>query len=107
MFSDCFVCLQATQYDNPDRYALSTMTVSRPGTSLKDLQFLQSHYYAGVLESVPLNSVLLTVITNRHRDKVNTGSEQNKAQYTRHNNELVTKLTFYFHSFRQYPQYLN
>ncbi|XP_054273277.1 protocadherin Fat 2-like [Macrosteles quadrilineatus] len=61
--------VKATQYDNPDRYALSTLTVSRPGTSLKELQFLQSHYFAGVLESVPLNSVLLTVITNRHRDK--------------------------------------
>ncbi|KAG8264736.1 hypothetical protein J6590_004757 [Homalodisca vitripennis] len=61
--------VKATQYDNTDRYALSTLTISRPGTSLKELQFLQSHYFAGVLESVPLNSVLLTVITNRHRDK--------------------------------------
>ncbi|CAB0006050.1 unnamed protein product [Nesidiocoris tenuis] len=59
----------ATQNDNRDRYALATLTVSRPGTSLKELQFLQSHYVAGVLENVPLNSVLLTVITNRHRDK--------------------------------------
>uniref|UniRef100_A0A1B6EHK3 Cadherin domain-containing protein n=2 Tax=Cuerna arida TaxID=1464854 RepID=A0A1B6EHK3_9HEMI len=63
------IVVKATQYDNPDRYALSTLTISRPGTSLKELQFLQSHYFAGVLESVPLNSVLLTVITNRHRDK--------------------------------------
>ena len=61
---------QATQSDNRDRYALATLAVSRPGTSLKELQFLQSHYIAGVLENVPLNSVLLTVITNRHRDKV-------------------------------------
>ncbi|XP_014245575.1 protocadherin Fat 4 [Cimex lectularius] len=61
--------LRATQSDNRDRYALTTLTVSRPGTSLKELQFLQSHYIAGVLENVPLNSVLLTVITNRHRDK--------------------------------------
>ncbi|XP_066901924.1 protocadherin-15 isoform X1 [Halyomorpha halys] len=61
--------VRATQSDNRDRYALATLTVSRPGTSLKELQFLQSHYLAGVLENVPLNSVLLTVITNRHRDK--------------------------------------
>ncbi|KAF6212648.1 hypothetical protein GE061_013174 [Apolygus lucorum] len=61
--------VKATQNDNPDRYALATLTVSRPGTSYKELQFLQSHYVAGVLENVPLNSVLLTVITNRHRDK--------------------------------------
>lgn len=61
--------VKATQSDNRDRYALATLAVSRPGTSLKELQFLQSHYIAGVLENVPLNSVLLTVITNRHRDK--------------------------------------
>ncbi|XP_075236204.1 protocadherin Fat 4-like Cad96Ca [Lycorma delicatula] len=61
--------VKATQFDNPDRYALATLTVSRPGTSLRELQFLQTHYLAGVLENVPLNSVLLTVITNRHRDK--------------------------------------
>ncbi|XP_073972027.1 protocadherin Fat 4-like Cad96Ca [Rhodnius prolixus] len=61
--------VKATQSDNRDRYALATLTLSRPGTSLKELQFLQSHYVAGVLENVPLNSVLLTVITNRHRDK--------------------------------------
>ncbi|CAH1399286.1 unnamed protein product [Nezara viridula] len=61
--------VRATQSDNRDRYALATLAVSRPGTSLKELQFLQSHYLAGVLENVPLNSVLLTVITNRHRDK--------------------------------------
>uniref|UniRef100_A0A1B6C9V6 Cadherin domain-containing protein n=1 Tax=Clastoptera arizonana TaxID=38151 RepID=A0A1B6C9V6_9HEMI len=61
--------VKATQYDNPDRYALTTLTVSRPGTSIRELQFLQSHYLAGVLESVPLNSVLLTVITNKHRER--------------------------------------
>ncbi|KAL1140379.1 hypothetical protein AAG570_000311 [Ranatra chinensis] len=61
--------IRATQSDNRDRYALATLTVSRPGTLLRELQFLQSHYVAGVLENVPLNSVLLTVITNRHRDK--------------------------------------
>lgn len=62
--------IQASQHDNPDRYALATLTVSRPGTSLRDLQFLQSAYYAGVLENVPLHSVLITAVTNRPRDKV-------------------------------------
>lgn len=61
---------QASQHDNPDRYALATLTVSRPGTSLRDLQFLQSAYYAGVLENVPLHSVLITAVTNKPRDKV-------------------------------------
>ncbi|BES97298.1 CA [Nesidiocoris tenuis] len=69
MLQPATLVVKATQNDNRDRYALATLTVSRPGTSLKELQFLQSHYVAGVLENVPLNSVLLTVITNRHRDK--------------------------------------
>lgn len=60
---------QATQFDNSDRYALATLTISRPGTSLRELQFLQDHYQAGVLENVPLDSVLLTVITNKPKDK--------------------------------------
>jgi len=60
---------QATQFDNADRYALATLAISRPGTSLRELQFLQDHYQAGVLENVPLDSVLLTVITNKPKDK--------------------------------------
>lgn len=64
--------MQATQYDNPDRYALATLTISRPGTSFHDLQFLHSNYYAAILENVPVHSVLLTVITNKPRDKVRT-----------------------------------
>lgn len=62
--------LQATQYDNADRYALATLTISRLGTSLHDLQFLHNHYYAAILENVPVHSVLITVITNKPRDKV-------------------------------------
>ncbi|XP_001942850.2 protocadherin Fat 4 [Acyrthosiphon pisum] len=61
--------IRATQFDNADRYALATLAISRPGTSLRELQFLQDHYQAGVLENVPLDSVLLTVITNKPKDK--------------------------------------
>ncbi|XP_050523125.1 protocadherin Fat 4 [Daktulosphaira vitifoliae] len=61
--------IRATQFDNSDRYALATLTISRPGTSLRELQFLQDHYQAGVLENVPLDSVLMTVITNKPKDK--------------------------------------
>ncbi|XP_065202017.1 protocadherin beta-11 isoform X2 [Planococcus citri] len=61
--------VRATQFDNADRYALATLTISRPGTSLHDLQFLHNHYFAAILENVPVNSVLLTVITNKPRDK--------------------------------------
>ncbi|PSN55988.1 hypothetical protein C0J52_02158 [Blattella germanica] len=50
----------AMRYDNPDRYALATLTVSRPGTIPRELQFLQKNYLAGVLENAPVNSILLT-----------------------------------------------
>jgi hypothetical protein len=62
--------LQATQYDNQDRYALATLTVSRAGTVPRELQFLQKNYLAGVLENAPVNSILLGVVTNKPRDKV-------------------------------------
>ncbi|XP_034231706.1 protocadherin-like wing polarity protein stan [Thrips palmi] len=69
MLQPATLVVRASQHDNPDRYALATLTVSRPGTSLRDLQFLQSAYYAGVLENVPLHSVLITAVTNKPRDK--------------------------------------
>ena len=36
--------VQATQFDNPDRYAVTTLTVTRGGIYDSDLQFVQ-HYY--------------------------------------------------------------
>jgi hypothetical protein len=62
--------LQATQYDNQDRYALATLTVSRLGAVPRELQFLQKNYLVGVLENAPVNSILLTAVTNNPRDKV-------------------------------------
>nr|CAD7428748.1 unnamed protein product [Timema monikensis] len=61
--------VRATQYDNQDRYALATLSVSRPSFPTSDLQFLQKNYLAGVLENVPVQSALLTVVTNKPRDK--------------------------------------
>ncbi|XP_067014510.2 protocadherin beta-6 isoform X2 [Anabrus simplex] len=61
--------ITATQYDNRDRYALATLTISRQGAPLAELQFLQSTYTVSALENLPLQSVLLTVVTNRPRDK--------------------------------------
>ncbi|XP_049947286.1 fat-like cadherin-related tumor suppressor homolog [Schistocerca serialis cubense] len=61
--------VRATQYDNPDRYALATLTVSRPGVVAGDLMFIQKHFSASVLENVPLGSVLLTAVTNKPRDR--------------------------------------
>jgi len=66
--------LQATQHDNKDRYALATLTVSRIGAIPRELQFLQKNYLVGVLENAPVNSILLTAVTNNPRDKVGTFS---------------------------------
>lgn len=55
--------------DNKDRYALATVTISRKGAT-QALHFLQEVFLAGVLENVPVNSVLLTAVSNRPRDKV-------------------------------------
>ncbi|XKL64605.1 hypothetical protein PGB90_004691 [Kerria lacca] len=68
-FQPAILVVRATQFDNSDRYALATLTISRPGTSLHDLQFLHNQYFAAILENVPVNSILLTVITNKPRDK--------------------------------------
>uniref|UniRef100_A0A1V1FIP7 Putative CTL9 n=1 Tax=Reticulitermes speratus TaxID=60591 RepID=A0A1V1FIP7_9NEOP len=61
--------VRATQYDNQDRYALATLTVSRVGAIPRELQFLQKNYLVGVLENAPVNSILLTAVTNNPRDK--------------------------------------
>ena len=65
-----YIINQATQVDNKDRYALATVTISRKGGGVQTLHFLQKLYLAGVLENAPVNSVVLTAVTNRPRDKV-------------------------------------
>ncbi|XP_037076459.1 protocadherin-like wing polarity protein stan [Pollicipes pollicipes] len=60
--------VKATQQDNGDRYALTTLTVRREGVFTDELQFVQGNYVASVLENRPVNSVILTVITNRPGD---------------------------------------
>ena len=57
--------VQATQFDNPDRYAVTTLTVTRGGIFDSDLQFVQHYYQVRVLENVPLNSVVTTLLTNK------------------------------------------
>ena len=47
--------VKATQYDNPDRYAVTTLTVTRGGIFDSDLQFLQRMYSVRILENAPLN----------------------------------------------------
>ena len=47
--------VKATQYDNPDRYAVTTLTITRGGIFDSDLQFLQRMYTVRILENAPLN----------------------------------------------------
>ncbi|XP_059090109.1 protocadherin beta-12-like [Tigriopus californicus] len=61
--------IKATQFDNLDRYAITTLTVSRGGIFDSALQFLQKSYDVRILENVPLNSVILTLLTNKPSDR--------------------------------------
>ncbi|KAL0281542.1 UNVERIFIED_CONTAM: hypothetical protein PYX00_002495 [Menopon gallinae] len=60
--------VRATQVDNKDRYALATVTISRKG-AIQALHFLQEIYLAGILENAPVNSIVITAVTNRPRDR--------------------------------------
>ncbi len=61
--------IKATQFDNPDRYAVATLTVSRGGIYDTELRFLQRSYAVRILENVPLNSVVTTLLTNKPSDR--------------------------------------
>ena len=61
--------VRATQFDNADRYAVTTLAVSRGGIYDSDLQFLQRSYAVKILENVPLNSAVATLVTNRPSDR--------------------------------------
>jgi len=64
--------IKATQYDNPDRYTVTTLTVTRDGQvggGTNMLQFLQHSYSFRILENVPLNSVIGTLLINRPNDR--------------------------------------
>ena len=53
--------IRATQTDNPDRYAVTTLAVSRGGRYSTRLSFLEEEFRASILENTPLNSVVLTL----------------------------------------------
>lgn len=63
------IVVKAVQVDNPDRYALTTLTVSREAVLSDRLQFVQENYVTSVLENRPVDSVLLTLVTNRPGDR--------------------------------------
>ncbi|CAB4054632.1 unnamed protein product [Lepeophtheirus salmonis] len=69
ILSPVTLVIKSTQFDNPDRYALTTLTVSRGGIYDRDLKFLQKTYYRRILENVPLNSVIVTLLTNKPSDR--------------------------------------
>ena len=57
--------IKATQYDNPDRYAVTTLTVTRGGIFDSDLQFLQRSYSVRILENAPLNRFCIRKYSTR------------------------------------------
>ncbi|XP_054162337.1 protocadherin Fat 4-like, partial [Oppia nitens] len=58
--------IRATQVDNRDRYALTTLTIlNRRQLVLPDIRFVQSNYSTSLLESTPPGQVVLTVHTSR------------------------------------------
>ena len=62
--------VKATQFDNVDRYTVTTLTITRDGNfGGSNLQFLQHRYQFQILENVPLNSIIGTLLTNRPNDR--------------------------------------
>ena len=66
--------VQATEDDNPDRYSITTLTIARDHTvSLNpggELRFSRPLYSGQVLENMPLNSVILTLVTAHSTDRL-------------------------------------
>lgn len=56
--------------DNDDRYALSTLAVSRSWSFSPQLQYLQRRYSVQVLENVAVDSIILTLAVNKPNDEV-------------------------------------
>lgn len=58
--------VKATQVDNRDRYALTTLTInSRKSPQKAGVRFLQSNYTVSLLENTPAGHIALTVQTTR------------------------------------------
>jgi len=62
--------LKAYQVDNDDRYALSTLAVSRSWSFSPQLQYLQRRYSVQVLEDIPVDTIILTLAVNKPNDEV-------------------------------------
>lgn len=57
--------IRATQSDNPDRYALATLTVSRDNG--QGVRFLKNVFHVIAPESLPAGSIIATLMNNRPR----------------------------------------
>ncbi|KAL3281094.1 hypothetical protein HHI36_004318 [Cryptolaemus montrouzieri] len=55
--------IRATQEDNPDRYALATLTVSR--NHANGIQFLHDVFFISASESLPPGAIIATLANNR------------------------------------------
>ncbi|XP_037560945.1 protocadherin-16-like [Dermacentor silvarum] len=89
--------VRATQHDNPDRFALTTLTLTADRFPPHELHFLQDEYEARVMESTPPGQTLLTVQTTRSAaDKagirfefINEGNEDAAAFTIHDSGELI------------------
>ncbi|XP_057376036.1 cadherin EGF LAG seven-pass G-type receptor 1-like [Daphnia carinata] len=61
--------VKAHQVDNLDRYALTTLTVSRSWSFSPQLQYLQRRYSVQVLENVPVDTIILAMAINKPIDQ--------------------------------------
>ena len=59
--------VKATQIDNPDRYALTTVTLSRPGThsDMTTLAFVQKRFSMRIREDILIGNRILALPTNK------------------------------------------
>ena len=75
--------VSATQQDNPDRYSITTLTIARAeSVSLTrggQLRFSREVYTGQVLENMPLNSVILTLVTSHSTDRLQFSISQVRA----------------------------
>jgi len=97
--------VKAFQVDNWDRYALTTLTVSRSWTFSPTLQYLQRRYDVTVAEDAAFNVTLLALAVNRPTDsKVRFVLENGREQFSVDNTgemKLTTALDYEVQNFYQ------
>ncbi|XP_044750836.1 protocadherin-16 [Coccinella septempunctata] len=64
LFHPATLVIRATQDDNPDRYALSTLTVTKESIN-NGIQFLHDVFFISALESSPQGTIIGTLANNK------------------------------------------